>query len=67
MPADITVDFLNKFLEFVKNKSIQVGFIDDLKQVFSWIKDANPCVHKNVSIFGSYTSALKSPARMNLS
>ena len=47
MPADITVEFLNEFLELVKNKSMQVGFVDDLKQVFPWIKLANPCVPKS--------------------
>ena len=66
MSADITVEFLNEFLELVKTKSIQVGYVDDLKQVFPWIKLANPCMPKNLSSFGSDTSALKSPARMNL-
>ena len=29
-PVDITVECLNEFLEFVKNKSIHEGFINDL-------------------------------------
>ena len=34
MPADITVELINEFLEFVRNKSIQDGFANDLINLY---------------------------------
>ena len=38
MPADITVELINEFLEFVRNKSIQDGFVNEL----NWLIHTSP-------------------------